>query len=412
MAVNTPVITGYYRYTDIWYEWPQALPDPDDYAPLKASIAHDALVHPDHPLRKEGVDGIEMYMGTLQNGESRLLFSSAQVDYMRYWLHAMKLTDHFIPLPYSDCLLTESNLRSVSPVVFKTGGELKKSIVKISKNNKRLKGTNPMLSSRRDLFERVRNFWAEKAGVWLAMDFESWDRDHTLITEFGWSVTYWQNRAEVLEQGHLIVKEHKYFRNTFVDDHKANYNFGESEVVTKAEFKTRICDLFVRLSGHGPIYLVFHDNSQDIKYLKSKAVGAPLAGLSYILPDAVPEEGLFVVDTSDLFGALEGEGSATRRSLDRVCKHLQVPTEYLHNAGNDAHYTLLAMKSMASGDPLDIQREKRWPNRTGTAGSHGVQVQFQPWEENSDYSDQEGVSYPSYNWNTGELKRPQEQVEE
>jgi hypothetical protein len=66
--------------------------------------------------------------GTLQNGESRLLFSSAQVDYVRYWLHATGLTKNWLPLPYSDCLLTESNLRNVTPVVFETGIALRKAI--------------------------------------------------------------------------------------------------------------------------------------------------------------------------------------------------------------------------------------------------------------------------------------------
>jgi hypothetical protein len=49
---------------------------------------------------------------------------------------------------------------------------------------------------------------------------------------------------------------------------------------------------------------------------------------------------------------------------------------------------------MASGDPLDLQREKRWPNRTGEAGPQvqkGVKVEFKPWEEDSDFSDQEGM---------------------
>lgn len=60
-------------------------------------------------------------------------------------------------------------------------------------------------------------------------------------------------------------------------------------------------------------------------------------GLSYALPDAMPDKGLFVIDTSDLFAALEGAGTADRRSLGRVCNLLQLPTEYLHNAGNDAY---------------------------------------------------------------------------
>ena len=33
--------------------------------PLKALISYDALVHPDHPLRKPGQDGIELYIGEM-----------------------------------------------------------------------------------------------------------------------------------------------------------------------------------------------------------------------------------------------------------------------------------------------------------------------------------------------------------
>jgi len=53
----------------------------------------------------------------------------------------------------------------------------------------------------------------------------------------------------------------------------------------------------------------------------------------------------------------------------------------------------VALKAMASGDPVDLQREKRWPNRTGDAAPQapkGVKVEFKPWEEDSDFSDQEG----------------------
>jgi len=50
-------------------------------------------------------------------------------------------------------------------------------------------------------------------------------------------------------------------------------------------------------------------------------------------------------------------------------------------------YTLLACKEMVNGEQLDKQREQRWPDRTN---SGEVQVQWKPWEMDSDYSDQEG----------------------
>lgn len=62
---------------------------------------------------------------------------------------------------------------------------------------------------------------------------------------------------------------------------------------------------------------------------------------------------------------------------------------------------MLALVSMASGEHIDIQREKRWPNRTLHAGTPsapqtgaGVKVNFDEWEEDEDFSDQEGVCGP------------------
>jgi hypothetical protein len=113
-----------------------------------------------------------------------------------------------------------------------------------------------------------------------------------------------------------------------------------------------------------------------------------------------------VVDTSDLFAALEGQHQT--RGLERMCRLLGIPTQFMHNAGNDAYvsakifssiwpfplmlpqYTLLACKEMISGEPLDKQRDIRWPNQTGP----DLQVKRQPWEEDSDYSDEEGLMPP------------------
>ena len=49
--------------------------------------------------------------------------------------------------------------------------------------------------------------------------------------------------------------------------------------------------------------------------------------------------------------------------------------------------------SMASGDPVDEQREKRWPNRTADGKP---KVEFTEFEEDSDLSDMEGIfGYPA-----------------
>lgn len=229
----------------------------------------------------------------------------------------------------------------------------------MDKHNKRLKGSNPALLSRRHTFQRARELVAAKSGTWCAIDFEGWERDHTVITEMGYSILRWDRDTgeEVREDGHWIIKEAEGYRNgTYVPDfryvglfsfnyqvHFLNwcvmqaYNFGESEKISKNAFKTRVAGLINGLRANGPLYLVFHDNSQDIKYMKSPSIDAPLDDLSYLLPDDTPTSGLFVVDTSDLFGALVGLSTGQRRSLEKTCRMLQISTSFLHNAGNDAH---------------------------------------------------------------------------
>ena len=54
------------------------------------------------------------------------MFSSAQIEYIQYWLYAMKLTREPIALPSAEYLIQDSDLQHVSPVIYKSGQEFKK----------------------------------------------------------------------------------------------------------------------------------------------------------------------------------------------------------------------------------------------------------------------------------------------
>lgn len=69
------------------------------------------------------------YAGTLAlNGKLRLLFSCAQVEYIRYWLHEMGFTKKKLPLPSSEFLLTNSLLRNCTSMFIKNADELRKAL--------------------------------------------------------------------------------------------------------------------------------------------------------------------------------------------------------------------------------------------------------------------------------------------
>ncbi len=77
--------------------------------------------------------------------------------------------------------------------------------------------------------------------------------------------------------------------------------------------------------------------------LQSKDVDAQIEPYHFLLPDAFPRTSVFIVDTRDLFAALEGDATE-RRGLERMALLLRLPTKHLHNAGNDAHVRVLLLR--------------------------------------------------------------------
>ena len=81
-----------------------------------------------------------------------------------------------------------------------------------------------------------------------------------------------------------------------------------------------------------------------IRYLQSSSFNAPITNHSPLLPDAAPQSGIYTIDTSEMFAALEGSSSANKRGLERICilldQHRELKLVNLHNAGNDAHVSL------------------------------------------------------------------------
>lgn len=82
------------------------------------------------------------------------------------------------------------------------------------------------------------------------------------------------------------------------------------------------------------VVLVFHESLADIKFLK-----------------AIHYNPYFALNVSEMVDTRELNQYNTRNnnqtSLERVLNRLQIPHSFLHNAGNDAVYTLQSMISLA-----------------------------------------------------------------
>jgi DNA polymerase III alpha subunit (gram-positive type) len=96
------------------------------------------------------------------------------------------------------------------------------------------------------------------------------------------------------------------------------------------------------------VVLVFHESASDIKYLKH---------LSYYVELA--RNVVEVVDTREMHQCLVRSNDSA--SLASVLGYLGISYRYLHNAGNDAVYTLQAMVGLVvkkMGMSVERRREK------------------------------------------------------
>ncbi|KAJ7179046.1 hypothetical protein C8R46DRAFT_622618 [Mycena filopes] len=384
-VADAPPLTGYYRAMDILYEYQKSLKNTRDAVQLQKILSYDAVLHPRHPFAAENPHkGIRAYIGTFHDGQARVLFSSAQVEYLRFWMHAMKLTeDRLIPLPYSDCMFLKESVAVASPTVFESLSALRVTSKKLGRINQVLK-EKPLLFGRRTMFERVRTLWHAKQGVFCAFTVDAWEMDHNCVSDVGWSLIRWQSGAEISEHGHLVVRENQTYKTTELEDDAGH------QVVSNVTLKRKIGELFSQLGQHAPIFLLSNDSKGDLKYLRN-AFQVPLADATSHLPDTMPTTGVFLIEPAELFDALTGSGeSDVDHNLGRIRKHLHIDFRNIRNASTDAEATMQALRTMASGPQLDDQRAERWP------GQNDVEVKLKPWEDDPKHPDLEGLFPPQF----------------
>lgn len=58
-----PVLHGYYRYTDIQFEWGKVLENESEVQSLKAFLSMHAMASPEHPFWEGQDKGTVLYIG-------------------------------------------------------------------------------------------------------------------------------------------------------------------------------------------------------------------------------------------------------------------------------------------------------------------------------------------------------------
>lgn len=207
------------------------------------------------------------------------------------------------------------------------------------KNQKAQKKQEKVKALQEDVAERKRESrkaFAEQASLardfnnakTVSIDFEFRYNKHTnhyMITEVGISTLL--NGKDTISE-HYLIKEN--YESKFKRDMQDKFLFGKTHFLNNKDIKDLINK---RIEDAN--FLVFHEKREDFAILKQLNVSDEL--LSKI----------DIVDTQDCYKWNFKKKGKFGESLDNLLSEFKIKAEYLHNAGNDAKYTLDLLLKMS-----------------------------------------------------------------
>ena len=243
--------------------------------------------------------------------------------------------------------------------------------------------------------------------IFIAVDVEAFEYPPHPITEIGVAVLDTRdlrNHAPGTNGGdwqkhiraqHFLVSEHKNKVNqkwVAGCPDKFEFNHRESTIIPDAQVANAVSDCFKPpYCSKSPsmkdtlekrnVILVGHDINQDINYLRR--LGISLTNFTCIID---------TIDTAALFRAYNQDPNT--RSLGHICAEFDLLAWHLHNAGNDAVYTLWAMLAICvkhsteeGSEEAAEKREVKFKEKTETAieqAKEKVKEESEGWEAMGD----------------------------
>lgn len=222
--------------------------------------------------------------------------------------------------------------------------------------------------------------------ICMSIDIEAFEHDTNVVTEIGISIYDPRENLHTLipmmRNYHLIVAESIALRNRkWVCDFKNCYLLGESTVLPLSqcvEFVQALVDYYLKAQtpedGTWDRAIVGHNVAGDLKWLTELGVNLPdretaepkrSTDINVDNTKATPK--ISTLDTMRLYSCCYGNNNS---SLGKILRLFQLPHAYLHNAGNDAHYTLQLLLHMA-----DVSFRKQM----GLDDIRNVEMQIREW---------------------------------
>jgi len=171
--------------------------------------------------------------------------------------------------------------------------------------------------------EKVKNIDSSK--LCLCLDTETYEGNHNLLLEVGWCIFNMdsENNDKNVEAKHYIVIENiNKCNRRHVPNNKYKFNFDRSEIKPLEDIIKILQEDLKKVD-----YLLGHDISNDINKLSR----LKSSKFSFNLED------FNIIDTQELY---EGCFHEEKIGLKKGLIHFNINYRNLHNAGNNAYYTM------------------------------------------------------------------------
>jgi hypothetical protein len=197
--------------------------------------------------------------------------------------------------------------------------------------------------------------------VLISIDIEAWERDQSYITEVGVAMLdtrkiagippgrNGENWVKKIRARHLRINENlKLVNSAFVQGNPDMFQFGKSEFLSKLEVREALFDIL-----NTPDDEPDTDYDDDDVVLRNFAIiGHNVECDTSILKKQfniwvwMSHWCMGVVDTQKMWCSFHN-GPGGNRGLGNILTELKIDHQFLHNAGNDAMYTLQAFIAIA-----------------------------------------------------------------
>ena len=202
--------------------------------------------------------------------------------------------------------------------------------------------------------------------IFISIDVEAFEFNQKRVTEIGLSTldtgdlrglqpgAKGSNWAAKIRSRHFRIRENGHLLNkVYVEGCPDKFNFGQSEWIYEQDaisvlegcFNPSPSPLSVSSTKPCKVVLVAHDVAGDLKYL---------TGIGFDVTQRISD----CIDTSVLYKVARHEIGQT--ALSTLLLQYGIAAKHLHNAGNDASYTLRVMIAIAVDDVQNQRTAEEW----------------------------------------------------